>query len=123
VVERLKIVKDGDKAKCLDEGIQNRFLTGLETASMNMWGFTPEIFNQLEFLFEKFLIEKGSEEKSEFLIPRVVDQLLFDRKATVKVLSTRDPWFGITYPEDKVAVCKSIGRLIDEKFYPQKLWV
>ena len=123
VVERLKIVKDGDKAKCLDEGIQNRFLTGMETASMNMWGFTPEIFNQLEFLFEKFLIEKGSEEKSEFLIPRVVDQLLFDRKATVKVLSTRDPWFGITYPEDKVAVCKSIGRLIDEKFYPQKLWV
>ncbi len=123
VVERLKIAKDGDKAKCLDEGIENRVLTGLETASMNMWGFTPEIFNQLENLFEKFLAEKGQEEKSEFLIPRVVDQLLAEKKATVKVLSTKDPWFGITYPEDKAAVRESIGKLIRKGFYPEKLWV
>lgn len=122
VVERLKIAKDGDKAKCLDEGIENSFLTGLETASMNMWGFTPEIFNQLENLFEKFLAEKGQEEKSEFLIPRVVDRLLAEKKATVKVLSTKDPWFGITYPEDKAAVCESIGKLINRGFYPEKLW-
>jgi NDP-sugar pyrophosphorylase family protein len=122
VVERLKIAKDGHKAKCLDEGIETSLLTGLETASMNMWGFTPKIFNQLENLFERFLSEKGREEKSEFLIPRVVDQLLAEKKATVKVLSTKDPWFGITYPEDKAAVCESIGKLIREGFYPEKLW-
>jgi len=122
VIERLKIAKDGDKAKCLDDGTEITFLTGLETASMNMWGFTPEIFNQLENLFEKFLSEKGQEEKSEFLIPRVVDQLLFEKKSTVKVLSTRDPWFGITYPEDKAVVCESIGKLIQGGFYPENLW-
>jgi UTP-glucose-1-phosphate uridylyltransferase len=123
VVERLKIAKDGDKAKCLDLGTEVTFLTGLETVSMNMWGFTSEIFNQLEILFENFLTTKGQEEKSEFLIPRVVDQLLFEKKATVKVLSTKDPWFGITYPEDKAAVCESIGKLIRDGFYPEKLWV
>ena len=122
VVERLKIAKDGHKAKCLDEGIETSLLTGLETASMNMWGFTPEIFPQLENLFEKFLAQKGHEEKSEFLIPRVVDQLLAEKKATVKVLSTKDPWFGITYPEDRAAVCESIGKLIRDGFYPEKLW-
>jgi len=122
VVERLKIAKDGDKAKSFDSGSEVTFLTGLETASMNMWGFTPEIFDQLEILFENFLTKKGREEKSEFLIPRVVDQLLFEKKATVKVLSTKDPWFGITYPEDKAAVCQSIGKLILDGFYPEKLW-
>jgi UTP-glucose-1-phosphate uridylyltransferase len=122
VVERLKIRREGDNAKCLDEGIETSFLTGLETASMNMWGFTPELFSQLETLFDKFLAQKGQEEKSEFLIPRVVDGLLAEKKATVKVLSTRDPWFGITYPEDKAAVCESIDRLIQKEFYPQKLW-
>jgi UTP-glucose-1-phosphate uridylyltransferase len=122
VVERLKIAKDGDKAKCLDEGIETSLLTGLETASMNMWGFTPEIFHQLEDLFEKFLAQKGQEEKSEFLIPRVVDQLLAEKKTTVKVLATKDPWFGITYPEDKAAVCESIGKLVRDGFYPDKLW-
>jgi UTP-glucose-1-phosphate uridylyltransferase len=123
MVERLKIAKDGHQAKCLDEGIETSLLTGLETASMNMWGFTPEIFHQLEYLFEKFLAQKGSEEKSEFLIPRVVDQLLAEKKATVKVLSTKDPWFGITYPEDKATVCESIRKLILDGFYPEKLWV
>ncbi len=122
VVERLKIAKGGDKAKCLDSGMEVAFLTGFETASMNMWGFTPEIFNQLETLFKDFLAAKGQEEKSEFLIPQVVDQLLSEKKSTVKVLSTRDPWFGITYPEDKAAVSESIGKLIRDGFYPQKLW-
>ncbi len=123
VIERLKIQKDGEHAKCMDEGMEAGFLTGLEIVSMNMWGFTPALFPQLEILFLKFLAAKGQEEKSEFLIPRVVDGLLAEKRATVRVLSTRDSWFGITYPEDKASVRESIARLIRDGFYPENLWV
>ena len=122
VVERLKIEKDGDKAKYLDEAGASHPLTGQETVSMNIWGFTPILFSQLGELFDQFLKEKGQEEKSEFLIPRVVDQLIREKRATVKVLSTKDPWFGITYPEDKDFVCENISQLIQNGFYPQQLW-
>lgn len=122
VVERLKIEKDGDKAKYLDETGMSHPLTGSETVSMNIWGFTPVLFSQLGELFGQFLAEKGQEEKAEFLIPRVVDQLIREKRAKVKVLSTKDPWFGITYPEDKDYVHESIGRLIQNGFYPQQLW-
>jgi len=121
VVERLKIGKDGNKTVFVDEKGRNHKLTGGETVSMNMWGFTPALFEQLGMEFKKFLKEKGGEEKSEFLIPRVVDDLVRRKLAKVEVLSTRDQWFGITYPEDKAAVRQSMEKLEKKGLYPRKL--
>ena len=121
VVERLKIAKDGAKAKYEEDGTWKP-LTGQETASMNLWGFTPRLFHQLDEGLVAFLQAKGKEEKSEYLIPRTVDALLQDGLATVKVLPTTDPWFGLTYPEDLPMVKGRIAEAHAQGTYPERLW-
>ncbi len=121
VVERTEIGWEGKKVY-YREGDKKRPLKGLETASMNMWGFTPILFDQLGKDFTQFLKERGREEKSEFLIPRVVDGLIRKDRAKVKVLPTRSPWFGVTYPQDKEKVRQAIQKLVDRKLYPENLW-
>ncbi len=122
VVERTHIGKSGKKIFYVDESGKQKPLKGNETASMNMWGFTPSIFNQLGERFGLFLEEKGQEEKSEFLIPRVVDEMIRQKKAKVKVLASKDPWFGVTYPEDKEKVRASIHQMVAKKIYPESPW-
>jgi NDP-sugar pyrophosphorylase family protein len=122
VIERTRIEKKGSQIGYLDEREKKHLLTGKETVSMNMWGFTPALFGQLEKGFHAFLKQKGREEKSEFLIPAVVDGLIQKKKATVKVLPTKDPWFGMTYPQDKEFVRGQLQRLIHLGKYPEKLW-
>lgn len=91
--------------------------------SMNMWGFPPSLLEELEQGFPVFLssLEEG-DIKSEYLIPKVVDQLIKAGKAKVAVLETRDKWFGVTYKEDKQAVVEAIGTLISNGVYPEKLF-
>ncbi len=122
VVERLKIAKDGVKAKYEAEDGSWKPLTGQETASMNLWGFTPRLFQQLDEGLVSFLKAKGNEEKSEYLIPRTVDALLQEGQATVKVLPTTDPWFGLTYPEDLPMVKGKIAAAHVQGTYPERLW-
>ena len=121
VEERVKIKWEGKKIHYWDEKEKAHPLTGREIVSMNFWGFTPRLFEQLGKAFEKFLKERGQEEKSEFLIPRMVDDLIKAKKAKVKVLSTKSPWFGVTYPEDKDFVHGNIHQLVAKKVYPEKL--
>lgn len=91
--------------------------------SMNMWGFTPDFFDELENGFKAFLSQlKEGDIKSEYLLPKVVDQLIKDNKASVAVLETDDKWFGVTYKEDKSAVVDSIRKLIDSGAYPENLY-
>ena len=91
--------------------------------SMNMWGFTPDFFEELEIGFEEFLsILKADDIKSEYLLPAVVDRLIKEGKANVSVLKTNDKWFGVTYKEDKPTVVQSIKKLIYEGKYPDKLF-
>lgn len=122
VVEMLKIEKAGRGAKYSDESGGAHVLTGDEVVSMNMWGFTPAIFGHLRGQFTTFLQEHGQEEKAEMLIPSVVNALVTEGRAKVKVLPTRDSWFGVTYKEDKPAVTASIRQLIAHGDYPEKLW-
>jgi dTDP-glucose pyrophosphorylase len=96
--------------------------TGMEPVSMNFWGFGPTLFEHLEDLFLQFLKEHGRELKSEFYIPLAVDTLIRAGKASVTVLNTPDPWFGVTYREDKEHVVSRIQRLVDAGEYPQSLW-
>ena len=91
--------------------------------SMNMFIFTPFIFDILENDIKEFF-EKNKEnlEKCEFLIPDVVYQNILKGNINVNVLDTNSKWYGVTYKEDKESVLKSIKNMIDEKKYPEKLW-
>ncbi|MEM9481275.1 MAG: nucleotidyltransferase [Verrucomicrobiota bacterium] len=121
VDELTKIAKTDSGAEHRD-GDEVRELTGEETVSMNMWGFTPTLFPVLREKFEHFLREKGSEPKSECYIPAVVDELISEKRAETKVLQTTSPWFGVTYQEDKPLVMDSIKSLIAAGEYPEALW-
>ncbi|WP_176013457.1 sugar phosphate nucleotidyltransferase [Victivallis sp. Marseille-Q1083] len=123
VVEHAKIERaaDGRIVSTLEDGSAVDF-TGEELVSMNMWGFTPSLFGRMEALFSAFLQERGRELKSEFYIPFVADALIHRRQAQLKVLTSADAWFGITYREDRPHVVASIQALVDRGVYPAKLF-
>jgi len=97
-------------------------LTGEEPVSMNMWGFTPRIFPQLETDFRGFLSRHGGELKSECYIPMSLGSLVKSDAATCEVLPTTSTWFGATYAEDKQAVQASLRSLVAAGEYPASLW-
>ena len=95
---------------------------GDELVSMNMWGFGIQVFGYLEERFKHFLNEYGNEEKSEFLIPGVVSDLIKEGIESVDVLTSNEKWFGVTFPEDKKNVSESILKLTSDGVYPEKLF-
>lgn len=121
--ERTKIQKFGNIAKYTeDDDIWIEIPEG-STVSMNTWGFTPSIFNEIEARFPKFLEEsKNNPLKAEFFLPSVVDSLIYEKKAKVKVLTSKEQWYGVTYKEDKPLVKKAIQKLVDDGVYPENLW-
>jgi len=122
IVELTKIEKVGNQAKYTDEAGKTHSLSGDEIVSMNIWGFIPSIFNHFQRLFVAFLQAHGQEEKSEFFIPTEVNTLITQDQARVKVLSSRDSWFGVTYQEDRPQVIRDIQALIEQGVYPERLW-
>lgn len=98
-------------------------ITPEQHVSMNLWGFPAEFIQELETGFVDFLENiPENEVKKEYLLPSIVDQLLQAKKANVKVLETKDKWFGVTYKEDKESVVASIKKLIADGVYPANLW-
>jgi hypothetical protein len=91
---------------------------------MNMWGFTPDIFPELDKSMKRFFKEDINVNplKAECYLPMEVGSMVKDGIATVKVLSSKDKWFGVTYKEDKPFVVSSIQALKDKGIYPDKLW-
>jgi hypothetical protein len=122
VIELTKIEKKGDRIQYIDEQGQAQPLSGDEIVSLNMWGFTPSIFDHLQEQFSLFLQERGREPRSELYIPTVVDTLITQKKARVRILPSQESWFGITYQEDKPHVAENIRRLIAQGVYPERLW-
>ncbi len=122
VSELTSIERDGEHAKNTDPAGNVTKLTGDELVSMNMWGFTPQVFGQLRQHFEKFLTKSGSEMKSECYVPATVNDLVAGGEAKVKVLRTNDAWFGVTYREDRPRVVDSIAALVKKGSYPNSLW-
>jgi NDP-sugar pyrophosphorylase family protein len=104
-----------------EKGLETR-LTGDEIVSMNMWGFTPQIFGQLNHEFGRFLKEKGEDLKAECSIPNTMSDLIRSGQTRVKVLHCSDPWIGVTYRDDQSRAIASIHRLIESGYYPMKLW-
>ncbi|MCA9388513.1 nucleotidyltransferase [Candidatus Berkelbacteria bacterium] len=122
VVEFTKIAKRGEQAVHTDDLGEEYLLKGNEIVSMNMWGFQPSIFGHLKHQFHQFLNDHGFEEKSEFYIPSVVNSLINEKEATVKVLPTAEQWFGLTYKKDLLFAQEQIGKLIKEGRYPENLF-
>ena len=122
VKEMTKIVRTPDGAENIEDPDAPVKLTGEERVSMNLWGFTPGLFTALEERFPTWLAKHGSEAKSEWYIPFVVDEMIHEGKATVEILPTESSWFGVTYRDDKPFVTSSIRALVDAGEYPQSLF-
>lgn len=124
VVERTKIQRVDGVVKYLDEN-ENWVAVDDETpVSMNFWGFTPDYFAYSNDYFKYFLGLESTKQnlKAEFFIPLMVDKLIKDHTATVKVLDTTSKWFGVTYPEDRPDTVAKIKDLVDKGAYPAKLF-
>ncbi len=124
VVERTEIMRvDGPICYKDDDG---KWVAVEENTpvSMNMWGFTPDYFEHSEEYFKEFLSDPKNMEnlKAEFFIPLMVNKLIGEKTATVKVLDTTSKWFGVTYSADRQSVVDKIQSLIDEGVYPAKLF-
>ena len=123
--ERTHIEKRGEGAAYTeDDGATWTALSADSTVSMNMWGFSASILTELKNRFSEFLDRNLSENplKCEYFLPFVVDELLQEKKATVKVLKSEDKWYGVTYKEDKPMVMEAVQKMKDQGLYPQKLW-
>ena len=125
ITERTRIEKrNGGIAYSEDDGASWTELPGDTLVSMNMWGFTRSILDEIKAGFPTFL-EKGlvsNPMKCEYFLPAVVSTLLEEGRATVAVLASADKWYGVTYKEDKPVVVQAIKKMKAEGRYPEKLW-
>ena len=117
----IEMGEDG-QIKCDSEEVQE-WISPEDKVSMNMWAGYPEFLDFLAEDFKDFLVnvEEG-DLKSEYLLPNIVDKLLKEERANVKVLETQDRWFGVTYKEDKETVQEAFRELISDGVYAEKLW-
>ena len=123
--EKLNTVIETADLEKTDYGVSSNRdieLDGTEPVSMNVWGFTPILFKYLEEKFVEFLSENGTEMKSEYLIPSVVNELIQSGQETIHVLRSGATWFGVTYKEDKPYVEGEIEKLVNKGEYPGKLF-
>ena len=125
VTERTRIEKRGSGVAYSEDGGSSwTEIAGNTLVSMNMWGFTESILEEIRSGFPAFL-KKGLAEnpmKCEYFLPSVVSDLLSMGKASVTVLESEDKWYGITYKEDKPAVTAAVQKLKDSGRYPERLW-
>lgn len=121
VKECHEIQRKGDGLVYVEDGIEKPFPAG-SSVSMNMWGFTPDYFGYSEKAFVKFLQEHGQELKSEFYIPTVVNDLIQNGEATLKVVQTPSKWFGVTFAADREATVNQFKSLVDAGVYPSPLF-
>lgn len=124
VVERTEIMRVEGKVSYKDEEGQWVAIEDNTPVSMNMWGFSPDYFDYSEKYFKDFLADEKNRTnlKAEFFIPLMVNKLINDKTATVKVLDTTSKWFGVTYSADREGTVERIQSLVNEGVYPSKLF-
>ena len=126
IVERTKIMRidDGSISFTEDDGESWTPLDEETQVSMNFWGFTSRMYEELGAGFPEFLDDALADDplKREYLLPAVTDALIKEGKATVKVLSSQDKWYGVTYKKDKPDVMAALRSMKDKGLYPEKLW-
>lgn len=125
VTERTRIEKRGSGVAYSEDGGSSwTEIAGNTLVSMNMWGFTESILEEIRSGFPAFLKNGLAENpmKCEYFLPSVVSDLLSMGKASVTVLESEDKWYGITYKEDKPAVTAAIQKMKNSGLYPERLW-
>jgi hypothetical protein len=122
VVERTAIERVAGEIQFKDENDATVVLAENTPVSMNMWGFTPDYFQYSEDFFINFLKEQMGNLKSEYFIPLMVNELVNNGTARVKVLDTTSKWFGVTYAADRQSVVDKIQDLVNAGEYPAKLF-
>lgn len=122
IVERTHIERKDGKIQYKDAENYWFELPENTPVSMNMWGFTPDYFEYSEKYFIDFLEANIGNHKAEYFIPLMVDHLIINKTADVKVLDTPSKWFGVTYAEDREGVVEKLQSLVDKGEYPTPLW-
>ena len=124
ITERTKIEKRADKIMFTeDEGRSWTEIPQGSAVSMNFWGFAPKMLDELEKRFAAFLdCHKENITKAEYFLPFVVNELIQEQKAVVKVLKTGEKWYGVTYKEDRDKVMVAFQAMTDSGKYPKGLW-
>lgn len=118
------IEHDNGKIKCtpLDESLPMFYAEPDQLVSMNLFVFSKDIMEYLDELMPLWMAKHVNEDKSEFLIPEVVTELVKDGKASLRLLETPSVWFGVTYKEDKPSVVSALKKLTDEGMYKPGLY-
>lgn len=125
IVERVRIeARTEGVAYSEDEGCSWIPLSEDSLTSMNLFGFSKSMMDELDVRFTNFFNTtlEANPLKGEFFLPFVVDELIKEKKAKVSVLPTSDRWYGITYAEDKAGVEEAIERMKADGVYPSQLW-
>ena len=122
VVERTQVKRINGEVCFKDENDQWIAVEDNTPVSMNMWGFTPDYFKYSDDYFVKFLEDNQDNIKAEFFIPLLVNHLIVNKTAKVRVLDTPSKWFGVTYAEDRPDVVAKLKELSDNGTYPTPLW-
>ena len=124
VVERTRIEKYEGGIHFTEDGENWTELSEDTIVSMNMWGFTPSFLTEIEKGFAAFLDNalKSNPLKGEYFLPFVVQNLLTAGRATVKVLTSPDKWYGVTYAADKPVVVAALREKTEQGLYPDGLW-
>lgn len=120
IEEMIGITRDGDGGRVLGPDGHARHLAGDTPVSMNIWGFTPAIFSQLELGFRRFLTCDGETTGSEFLLPDEVQRLIRSDEARVRLLEGGAGWTGVTHPADRAHVAEYL-RGVTGRDYPGSL--
>jgi NDP-sugar pyrophosphorylase family protein len=121
--ERTHIERRGTDIAYTEDGATWIDIPAQATVSMNVWGFTPSLFGELERRFPLFLRDNVQNLlKAEFFLPNIVGDLVQEKKARVRVLTSDAQWFGVTYKEDRPRVEQAIRALIARGVYPENLW-
>ncbi len=121
IVERTHI-EIKDKGIVFEDENGDTPLTGNEIASMNLMGFAPSVFEYYKSDFKEFIKENLNNLKAEFFMPLIVNNLIVQKRGTVKIIDTTAKWFGVTYKEDKEMAIEKLNQLVKEGVYPNNLW-
>jgi hypothetical protein len=121
VVETHGLVQDANAGAAVEKDGERTPIDPDSIVSMNMWALSPEFLDVLAAGFPEFLSSvKPGDIKAEYLLPRVIDDMVQQKTATVRVLPTHDRWFGVTYQEDKDSVIEAFRDLYAKGEYNAK---
>jgi UTP-glucose-1-phosphate uridylyltransferase len=122
ITEHKKIRRHGNQITGEADGIGQVVFTGKEPVSMNLMGFNPSMFGHLQSQFVSFLQANAAKNEAEFYLPFAMNEVIRSGEARVKVLHTKEKWFGVTYREDRETVMNSFKKLVAHGAYPHDLW-